>query len=387
MKKFKKKLKKILGDKNYNRLTSLKFKITSTFYLEIEKIKVLLKKLKCYKDKKYIDSVDNAIRSINQNTDSNYIIFHNPKFLGVTNATKELFDNLVPLGDLYRKKDVYKIYDAIIATNIKEVYFSAFCYNWKTLVIKLKKHNPSLIIKTFWHGSHSQILDTYGWCRNQEIIKLHQNGFIDQMGSCKASLIDFYEKNGYNSIFLNNTVSFNGKDYISSVKNKKLKIGVYSANTEWRKNMMTQVSVVKLLDNAVIDMVPINPEAARFASSLGVTIEGLEKPIPREELLHRMAENDINLYVTFSECAPMLPLESLEVGVPCIAGNNHHFFKNSPLEKYLIVNNETDIFEIKEKIELCLKNKDKILKLYDSWKKENDLITEKQVKSFMNGGK
>ena len=66
---------------------------------------------------------------------------------------------------------------------------------------------------------------------------------------------------------------------------------------------------------------------------IGVKLEGLERPIPRNELIKRLANNDLNLYVTFSECAPMLPLESFEVGVPCLTGNNHHYFKNTELEK------------------------------------------------------
>ena len=69
-----------------------------------------------------------------------------------------------------------------------------------------------------------------------------------------------------------------------------------------------------------------------------------------------MSNNTINLYVTFSECSPMLPLESLELEVPCITGNNHHYFKeNNLLKKYLVIENETSIEEIKEKIKNFLK--------------------------------
>ena len=40
--------------------------------------------------------------------------------------------------------------------------------------------------------------------------------------------------------------------------------------------------------------------------------------------------------------------------------------KDTPLEKYLIVNNETDIIEIKEKIELCMKEKEEVLNTGDT---------------------
>ena len=68
------------------------------------------------------------------------------------------------------------------------------------------------------------------------------------------------------------------------------------------------------------------------------------------ELLKRLSQTTVNMYVTYSECAPMLPLESFEMGVPCIIGNNCHYFEGSELEEYLVVNNEEDPEEIAEKI-------------------------------------
>ena len=96
-----------------------------------------------------------------------------------------------------------------------------------------------------------------------------------------------------------------------------------------------------------------------------------------------MSNNSLNLYVTFSECAPMLPIESFEVGVPCISGNNHHYFRNKELEKYVIVKNEENPQSIAEQIENCLNNRDKIMELYSQWKKENDILSEKSVIDFL----
>lgn len=381
----KEKFKEIFRESFYVSIVKEKRKIFATTYKEREDLRMFFKAIKEFRSKKYKEGIEKTLKEIEKNKNKDYIILHNPAFLGVTSATRELFDNLVPATDFYTSKDVMLVANAIIENNIKKIYFSAFCYNWKKLIETLKIIKPSIVIKTYWHGSHSQILDTFGWNRNMEIIKLHKEGHIDQMATCKESIIKFYEKNGFDSIFLSNNVNFDGEKYKSDKKNKGIKIGVYSANTEWRKNMMCQVGAVKLVKDAYIDMVPLNPEAHKLANLIGVKMEGLDKPVPREEILARMAKNDINLYVTFSECAPMVPLESLEVGVPCISGNNHHFFKDTPLEKYLVVNNETDVEEIAEKIKLCIENKDKILKLYQDFKKDNDKFTKDQVKKMLGG--
>ena len=99
-----------------------------------------------------------------------------------------------------------------------------------------------------------------------------------------------------------------------------------------------------------------------------------------------MSKCDITLYVTFSECAPMLPLESFYVSVPCITGNNHHYFKDTELEKYLVVNNEDDALEIADKVKLCIDNKDKVLSLYDKFSKNNLKEGKKLVKDFLKIG-
>ena len=83
-----------------------------------------------------------------------------------------------------------------------------------------------------------------------------------------------------------------------------------------------------------------------------------------------MAKNTVNLYVTFTECSPMIPLESFELGVPCVIGNNTDFFKNSKLNEMVVVKEEDSIDEIYEKINFAIEKKDEIMELYRQWKKE-----------------
>ena len=147
--------------------------------------------------------------------------------------------------------------------------------------------------------------------------------------------------------------------------------------------MYTQMAAVALIDNAILDMVPLNESAKEFAKLIGLKIEGEEKSLPREDLIERMSRNDANLYVTFSECAPMLPLESLEMNVPCITGNNHHYFKDSTLEKHLVVMNEDNPVEIKDKLLSSIKNKQEIMKLYKDFSDKNKKESKQQLKEFI----
>lgn len=331
----------------------------------------------------YLKSLYLAEKDI-KSAKADYIVMHNPEWFGVTNATIELFDSRVRCGELLRKKDIEKIGNLILDKEIKQVVFSAMCLGWKELAIYLKKNNPKIKIKVFWHGNHSQVSEPYGWARNIEIIELHKEGIIDVFATCKESLIEFYKKEGYKTKHITNTVVL--PDKIKGERPKdKIRIGIYAAKCDdWRKNMFAQLAAASLIPNAVVDMVPRNPEAKKFADSLGLKLEGLDKAIPREELFKRMSNNTVNLYVTFSECAPMLPIESFEVGVPCVFGNNHHYLKDNELEKYLIVNNEENPIEIAKQIDNCLKNEKKVMELYKTWKKENDKKCREDVKEFLS---
>ena len=167
-------------------------------------------------------------------------------------------------------------------------------------------------------------------------------------------------------------------------KTDEVRIGLYAAKSDdWRKNMFTQIASVAFIENAVLDMVPLNKDAIEFAKMIGVKLEGLEKPIPRDGLIKRLANNDLNLYVTFSECAPMLPLESFEVGVPCLTGNNHHYFKDTKLENYLVVNNEASAIDVAKKAKYCIEHKIEIMKLCKDWVKENNKNSKNDVEKFI----
>jgi glycosyltransferase involved in cell wall biosynthesis len=363
-------------------IRTLRFKLARRKYLLKEKFRD-----KVLKSKDYQKQINSSIDVIDKYYNKEYIIMHNPRWLGVTSATKELFENLVPLQEIYNKKDAKRIAEKIVSCNIKQVIFSAFCFGWEDLAKELKSINGSIKIKVFWHGSNSQVIDEINWKTNTTAILLHKEGIIDVFATCKESILNFYKSQGYKTAFIMNTVRLpekqdNDENNIKSNKDE-IKIGLYAAGLDWRKNMYNQLAAISLIKNSIADIIPLSYEAKVFARKNNLKIDGLEKGIKRDDLLKRIALNDINLYVTFSECAPMLPIESMEMGIVCLTGDNNHYFKNTELEKYLIVDREDDIVYISEKIKYALENKEIIMNLYKEWKKQNDILSLQSVKNFL----
>ena len=140
---------------------------------------------------------------------------------------------------------------------------------------------------------------------------------------------------------------------------------------------------MKLVPNCVADVVPINEGAKKFTEILGLETSYVEDYIPTEDLLKRIQQNEVNVYPTFTENAPMFPLESFEMGVPCLLGNNNDYFVGTKLGEYVILTKEDDPEYIKERIINCIEHKDEIMKLYKEWKKEFDIKCNKLVEEFI----
>lgn len=343
----------------------------------------VLHKRKQKKEKLYVDAKEEFFKQYNNLNNPKYIVFYNKNWLGTQNATKELFDNTIGIDEIYDERLIHDIVNAIDNSGIKLVIFSAFSYGWDDLVREIKNKNSQTKVKVIWHGSHAMNVEDYDWYMFQAIFKLLDNELLDSIGFVKKSMYEFYKIKGYNVELILNTVHNIPKFEKKKNDTDKIKIGLYASGDRWVKNFYNQLGAASLFENCEIDCIPIQEKTLKMARIFETAISGLSSSIPRDKIMERMAKNDINFYVTFSECAPLIPLESLELGVPCITGNNHHYWEGTELEKYLIVNENDDIIKIYEKAKYCLEHKDKVINLYQKWKKEYDKESKKSVERFI----
>jgi len=338
--------------------------------------------------------LENIKKQINLFKDKEYIAIYNPYCIGIMNSTKELFENTLALSELFNDKYINEIADCIIENNIKQVIFSPIAFGWKELIEKLKEKNMNIKIKFFWHGSHSLLVNRDESYFLFNILEMCDRKIVDSIAFAKESMANFYQQKGYNSCFIKNTVKninlsdIKNTEYYKTIEKSKDKskvnVGIYSAGDRWEKNIFNQISSLSLIKNVVLDCIPSTDLVSSFCKLMNITLKESSGYLKREEMVARMALNDINLYVTFTECSPIVPLESLEMGVPCITGNNHHYFKNTKLEEYLIVKSEDDIDEIAEKTNIALNNKEQILVIYKEWKKKYDEESKISVIEFLN---
>lgn len=356
--------------KIYHTLSTAKYKIINN------------KKIK--EERKHYSIVANeAIGKIAKYKDKDYIVLYNPTWLGVANSTKGLFKNIVPLEHIYKKRDIEKIANTIAENNIKSVIFSQICDGWTQTIKEIKKINQNIKIKVIWHGNCYEYFIDFTWNLNREVMNLYKENKIDSFAFVRSTMYEFYKKLGFKSYYLQNNVHLENIKRIAKKTNNKKKIGVYNADTRELKNIYTSLSAIKLIQNATADVVPINEGAKRFTEILNLETTSINDYIPSNELLERIQQNDVNIYPTFTENAPMFPLESFEMGVPCLLGNNNDYFVETKLGEYIILTKEDDAEYIKARITNCIEHKDEIISLYKEWKKDFDKKCDKLVKEFV----
>lgn len=356
--------------KIYHFLSTMKYKMTN--YKEVKE-----------QNKKYSKRVEEAIEKMKQYKEKSYIVFYNPTWLGVAGSTLGLFENNVPLEHLYQKKEIQKIAQAVIQNKIQSVIFSQICDGWTSLIEHIKKEDPRIQIKVIWHGNCYEYFSDFTWNLNKEVMQLYKKEKIDSFAFVRSIMYEFYKKLGFECYYLQNNVHKENAGKIVNNENEKTKIGIYNADTRELKNIYTALSAMKLVPNSVADVVPINEGAKQFTQMLSLDTTSINDYIPNEELMKRIQKNDINIYPTFTENAPMFPLESFEMGVPCLLGNNNDYFVGTKLGEYVILEREDDAVYIKDKIMNVLAHKDEVMELYQSWKKEFDQKCEKLVEEFI----
>jgi hypothetical protein len=98
------------------------------------------------------------------------------------------------------------------------------------------------------------------------------------------------------------------------------------------------IASVKAMRSFYLKGSGLGAEGLALVSALDVPfLQVFEDPIPYERLLREIASTAISLYVTISECSPMLPLESFAQGIPCLVGPSSHLFRDDALLREMLV--------------------------------------------------
>lgn len=333
--------------------------------------------------------IKEAVKLIKE-TDKDYIVLYNPEWLGVANSTKGLFESNIPIKRFSKKSNRKRVINAITSKQIKNVILSQVLDGWIEFIKELYQKDNEIKIKVLWHGNVFETGSDYTWEFNKKVIELLDEKILVSIAFVKMTTAKLYEARGFKTFDFLNKVTIDKSKLGEKKKTNKdflkdeIKVGIYNAHSREIKNIYTQILAMSFFENAVVDIVPSSKNVCEYAEKLNIRYTKVDKFIPTAELMRRIQQNDINLYATFAECSPMVPIESFEAGIPCVMGNNNDYFLGSELRDYVTVDAEDDPEAIYNKLVYCLENKEKVLKLYEDWKKQFKIDVKAQVEEFID---
>jgi glycosyltransferase involved in cell wall biosynthesis len=302
-----------------------------------------------------------------------------PHWKGVRSAAEGQSPNLLLLPES-DSEEVNRAVDLIRSYNPSHVILNGFWLGYDEFACAIRKTLNNTRVFYVHHGSFYQMLENRKLPNIlSRMIRLSKEGIIERIGFVKQGMADVFNSFGIESYLVLNQVPQNHPKYSRSWEHP---VRVFIPATDHlRKNIHTQLVAALMLEE--IDEVHIiGPvDIAYLKSSLDREERIVVHPtLSRNSVLDLMNRSTIVLYVTISECAPIVPLESFVAGVPCLSGANHGLLKDNPfLEEMLIVEREDDPNSI---VDAILKVKDHYEEIHRAIIKFSQTYDEKAKKSF-----
>ena len=154
-----------------------------------------------------------------------------------------------------------------------------------------------------------------------EVLALTRSGTLDRAGFVKAGLAESFSALGYPVSYVPNRApdlpAHERRDVGAGFN-----VGIF-AEPFWRKNVVTQLGAVALLENATAHVMR-RPDV-EYLDHLRLVDHG---EVPWDEFISLQASMDVNLYVTLSECHPLSPIESYQTGVPALLSRTSDVFRS-----------------------------------------------------------
>ncbi len=291
----------------------------------------------------------------------------NPNWRGVRSATENLVRTTFFLEDDLNELSADRFAHLILETGITKIFIGGFPLSYELLIKKIKKIKPDIKLYAFWLSSFLQSNEEYAWHSFLTINRLCKEGVIEKIGFAKRGMAETVAKTGVSTRFIASYVR-KIPDGPSIPKSGGPHIGIWALAPIWRKNPFAMLAATAMIKKANVVVVGQDSRAEEFARFLGLKMVLHAKPIPQEKMSEALAKMHLNLYVTLSECSPMLPLESLAAGVPCLLGPTSHLFEENPyLHSRLVVPYPDRSDVIAEMIEQALEERKKIVQEYKKY--------------------
>lgn len=278
-----------------------------------------------------------------------------------------------------------KIIDELARKKVDELIFAGLEIGWDALFVNIKKKYPKIIIKVICNTQDSLLYYEYERNNFFKLLELSKDGIVDLIAFLRKGQYELYKSLGYNCCFLRENYILNDKVKINGNNSKSIKLGIYPLNYTWDKNIFNQLCVAKMLNNCTLYFNSLDERMNDFLNTMNIENVSLKiKDITDKELIKVISENDVIISTSFTEYFHPLFFIAMEIGVPCLVGNNSDLFEEKDrIKDYVVTSTEDNPIMNSEMINNILDNKKKIFELYGEWKEKYNKVALTSIKEFI----
>lgn len=311
------------------------------------------------------------------------LALHHPLWFGVGNAARQFFDYILPLPEV-SAGEADEVASVILETGARTIVINGLPEGHLELAAAIKKQSPQVRVLNIWQGTPAQLLPGPASHEFLSLLNAAQAGIIDRIGFGKEGMAETFSRTGISATFILNYLRFPPPYRYTPFEDGQTHIGILFASLDWRKNIYSQLFSVAHIPNAVAHLAPSDPSLETFAEMLRIPCEVVAETsmsMPPWEVMSRM---DINLNLGLSECGPMMPIESLYMGIPGIISGGSHFFRDHPyLHERLCVDYHDNSVAIAQVIQRALDEREEIIKAFNTYIPEYNERARQSIEDFL----
>jgi hypothetical protein len=309
---------------------------------------------------------------------------NDPEWRGVLASANELFDNIYTIPDQLDENQATFYAELIKDAAPPCLIIQGFPLSYYLLVKAIRKAAPRIPIYAIWHGNLLHTKEDYAWNSFRLLKALHEEGDIRRVGFVKKGMAEIMSTVGMQAYFVMNYVRSIPAVPSQPFGNGK-HIGIWAEpDWGWKKLPYAMLASLNLVPDSVGHIHNVSPRAQEFGDLLKVNAKYEINPLPHEKAVEKMAKMHLNIYVSLTECAPMLPLESLSVGSPCLLGpTSHYFLDHEYLHQRLVVPQPDNAESIAQHANQALSERAEIINAYKAYAPEYNQRALQALSDFL----
>ncbi|MBA8666286.1 glycosyltransferase [Holosporaceae bacterium 'Namur'] len=342
----------------------------------------------------YITQILEEIHNKSLKQKISLLVIFSPYSPGVKHSTLGLFENALPFPFAEHenpevpqpKKLIDQVARALLDLNIANIVISEGTTSHLQLVKRLRElsfNKPKIFF--LWRGSPTQWVEQKHYQHFYSWLELYNDKKIQGFIILKKGLEKVLECLDIKSYLLQNIIP-SPKNIVNKAWNHPVPpfiIGLWNDSFQWDKNIYSQLLAARcvqeslLLTNAALSNIQWMADDKKIKFYPG--------KMSREDIFNNMAGTHVTLYATHTECSPMVALESISVGTPCIVGSTSGLYDDDPiLYKGLTVNRVDCPLTIAKRINSLRNNPEPILERLPQFCIEYNNKAEELKKRFLS---